>query len=136
MNAAQHEWRSKTAVTRRWQVERHLGDGERLQPAPQSLQLRLIDAGADAAGIDQAPAGIVVGEQQGAEKGARAFWIGPADDDKFLAMKAFDLTPQAAIPRRVGRIGALRDDALERYRTGLLMERAPVSDPMIAVMQG
>ena len=54
---------------------------QRLQPAPQPLELRLVDAGADAAGIDQLAVGIVVGEQQGAEIRPRAFGIGPADHE-------------------------------------------------------
>src|ERR1700730_15279875 len=35
----------------------------------------------------------VVGEQQGAELWPGAFGIGPADDDKFLAVQTFDLEP-------------------------------------------
>ena len=35
----------------------------------------------NAAGIDQASTRIVIGEQQGAEKGPRAFGIGPADHE-------------------------------------------------------
>jgi hypothetical protein len=69
--------------------------------------------------------------------GAR--WLalrGPADHDKFLAVKAFDLEPQAAVAGRVGGIGAFRDDALELQLAGLLMEGRTLSAVVIAVMQG
>src|SRR5205085_3664402 len=59
------------------------------------FQLGGVDAGAGAAGIDQPPAGIVVGEQQRAEIRPAPFRIGPADHDKFLVIKAFDLEPDA-----------------------------------------
>ena len=39
----------EAAGTRRRHVERHRADGKRLQPSPQPLQLRLLDAGAGAA---------------------------------------------------------------------------------------
>jgi hypothetical protein len=84
---------------------------------------RLLDAGAGAAGIDQPAVRIVVGEQQRAEPRPPPFRIGPADHQKFLAVEAFDLEPQAAIARRVGGIGAFRDDAPELQFAGLLMER-------------
>jgi hypothetical protein len=58
--------------------------------SPQPLQLRLLDAGAGTTGIDQPAFGIIVGKQQGAEPRPATFGIGPADDDKFLAVKAFD----------------------------------------------
>jgi hypothetical protein len=38
--------------------------GERLQAPPQPFQLGLLDAGFGAAGIDQPPVRIVIGEQQ------------------------------------------------------------------------
>jgi len=59
------------------------------------LKFGCVDAGAGAAGIDQPSVGIIVGEQQRTEIWAPAFRIGSADDDKFLAMQAFDLEPQA-----------------------------------------
>ena len=74
------------------------------------------------AGIDQPSVGIVVGEQQRTEPGPRSSRIGPADHDKFFALKAFDLEPQSAISGRLGRIGPFRDDALEFPFAGLLME--------------
>ena len=50
-------------------------------------------------------------------------------------MQAFDLDPQPAVAGRVRRIGALRDDALERQLAGLLMERRAPAVVLIAVMQ-
>lgn len=97
MHAAQDERRSETGATRRRGIERHRVGRERLQPPPHALELGVIDAGAGAPGIDQPAAGIVIGEQQGAEPGLPLFGIGPADNDKFLSVEAFDLAPQAAI---------------------------------------
>ena len=63
VNTAEDERRSEAAVTRRRHRERHLVGREGLQPAPQSRQLGLFDAGAGAAGIYKASVGIIVGEQ-------------------------------------------------------------------------
>ena len=46
MHAAQNKRRSETAAARRRHLQRHLRNRERLQPAPQPLQLRPFDAGA------------------------------------------------------------------------------------------
>jgi hypothetical protein len=44
MHATEHQRRSEAAGARRRDLdERHLGDGERLQAAPQPLELRLLD---------------------------------------------------------------------------------------------
>jgi len=59
VDAAQHKGRSDAAVTRRRHRERHLGGREGMQLAPQSRQLRLLDVGAGAAGIDKASVGII-----------------------------------------------------------------------------
>jgi hypothetical protein len=73
--------------------------------------------------------------QQRAEPRPGAFGIGPADNDKFLAVKAFDLNSQAAVAGRIRRIGALGDDALQRHRAGFFIERAALSFLMIGVVQ-
>ena len=73
-----------------------LSEGERLQLVPQPFSSAVI-ARADAAGIDQPSAVIVVAEQQGAERRAPAFRIGPADDDELLAVEKLDLDPDPAI---------------------------------------
>jgi hypothetical protein len=90
MHAAEDQWGSEAAVARRRHFERHRVDSKRLQPSTQPFQLRLLDASAGAAGIDQPSVRIVIGEQQRAESRPRAFGIGPADDDKFLAVQAFE----------------------------------------------
>ena len=94
------------------------------------------DAGAGAAGVNEPPIGIVIGEQQGPEKGPRAFRIGPADHHELLAVQAFDFQPQAAVAGCVGRIGLLRDDPFELQTAGLLIEGTPASDLVIAELQG
>jgi hypothetical protein len=66
VHAAEDQWRSETAAARRRYIKRHFVGGERLQPAPQPLKLRGVDASAGAAGIDQPVNGIVVGEQKDA----------------------------------------------------------------------
>ena len=72
---------SEAAAARRRDIERHFRCSQRLQPAREAPDLGLLEAGADAAGIDQASTRIVIGGQQGAEKGPRAFGIGPADHE-------------------------------------------------------
>jgi hypothetical protein len=55
----------------------------------------------------------VIAEEQGAEKRSRALGIGPADDDEFLAVEAFDLEPQAAIAGGISGIGAFGNDPFD-----------------------
>src|SRR5205814_8859411 len=45
-------------------IRRHLVTSKRLQASPQPFKLRGVDARADAAGVDQPPVTIIVGEQQ------------------------------------------------------------------------
>jgi hypothetical protein len=47
----------------------------------------------------------------------------------------FDLDPQAAVAGRIGRVGALADDAFQRHGASLFEEGATVADLMIAVPQ-
>ena len=44
---------------------------------------------------------------------------------KFRAVEAFDLAPQAAVARRIGRLDAFRDDALDMHRAGFLVKSRP-----------
>jgi hypothetical protein len=81
MYTAEHQGRAEAAGARRRHVERHFVGRKRLQAAPQPLKLGGVDAGADAAGINQTSVGIVVGEQQRAEVWPPAFGIGPADHE-------------------------------------------------------
>jgi hypothetical protein len=103
---------------------------------PQPLELGGVDAGAGAAGIDQPSIRIVISEQQRAEIRPPSFGISPADHDKFLAVEAFDLEPDAAIAGRIGRIGAFRNDALEIELAGVLVEGRAPAPVIVAVVQG
>ena len=69
--------------------------------------------GTNLTGINKLASRIVVPEQQRADIRAAAFGVGPADDDKFIAVEVFGLEPGPAIARAVRGIEALRDDALE-----------------------
>jgi hypothetical protein len=60
--------------------ERHLVDREPSEALAQLRQLGLAHAGSDTTGKEELAAGIVA-EEQSAEKRARAFRVGPADDD-------------------------------------------------------
>ena len=44
---------------------------------------------------------------------ARSFWVGPADDNEFLAIEAFGFAPQAPVSWRIRCIDRLGNDALE-----------------------
>src|SRR5260370_2691619 len=112
MDAAEDQRRAETAGARGWYVQWHLGGGERSQAPPQPTKLCIVDADTGATGVDQPSLGIIVGEQQRAQPGPRAFGIGPAHNHELFAVQAFDFYPQAAIARRIGRIDALRDDPL------------------------
>src|SRR5262249_34949228 len=74
-------------------------------------------------------------EQQGAEIGPPAFRFGPSDDDKFGAVEAFDLAPQAAIAGRISRIAAFRDNALDPHRAGFVVKCRTLADDMVAAVQ-
>ena len=57
------------------------------------------------------------------------------DDTANESVAVFDLDPQTAVAGRVGCIGALRDDALEGHRAGLLMKRPAMADLVIAILE-
>jgi hypothetical protein len=44
----------------------------------------MVDAGASAAGVNEPSLRIVIGEQQGPEKGPRAFGIGPSRTSRLV----------------------------------------------------
>ena len=67
MHAAQNERRAEPAGARRRHVERHIGRRQGLEAAPQAFKLRPVEAGADAAGINQPVIRVVISEQQSAE---------------------------------------------------------------------
>jgi hypothetical protein len=64
MHAAEDERRTKAAGPRRRHIERHLGGGERLQAAPQSLQLGIVDPDPGATGIHQSAVRCVIRQQE------------------------------------------------------------------------
>jgi hypothetical protein len=76
-----HEGRAEAGTARRRRIERHPVGGERLQAAPQPFKLGCVDAGVDAAGINQLSVRTVIGEKQSAEIRAASFRIGPADHE-------------------------------------------------------
>jgi hypothetical protein len=129
MDAPEHQRRAEAAGARRRRFERHFVRNQRLQPAPQARELRLLDAGAGAAAIDEASFRIVIGEQQRAQPRPGPFGIGPSHDNKFFAVEAFGFNPQAAVAGRVERIGAFGDDALERHGAGFGVEIPAAADP-------
>ena len=80
--------------------------------------------GTDPADVNQPPARIVIPEQQCADKRSAAFGVGPADDDKFLAMQAFDLDPTPQLPgaHRLLRTSLLIGGPLTGYALSALHE--------------
>jgi hypothetical protein len=102
---------------------------------PQAFQLRSADASANPAGVSEPPVGVVIGEQQISQPGTGAFGIGPADHHELLAVEAFDLEPQTAISRCIGRIGLLRDDPFQLQAAGTLIEIAAAPGLIVAVLK-
>jgi hypothetical protein len=74
-------------------------------------------------------------QQHRPDIGARAFGIGPSDDDKLLAIEALGLEPQAAIARHIRRVSPLRHDAFQAALANLCMKRPAATDLMIRVEQ-
>jgi hypothetical protein len=90
----------------------------------------------DPAGVYEPAVGVVVPEQERADKRAAALGVGPADDHKFLPVEAFGLEPQPALSRAVTGIEPLRHDALEPESAGMPTERRPLPDLVVAVPDG
>ena len=66
---------------------------------------------------------------QGTEPWTRAPWLRPSDDEEVVGRECADLQPVLGAPGAVGRIGLLRNYALESHRTDLLVHfRAPLLD--------
>jgi hypothetical protein len=65
-----------------------------------------------AAGIDELAVIAVVAEQQ-PEMRPRSFRVGPADDDKLLAVEPFGFPPKAAVSWRIRGVDRLGDGALK-----------------------
>jgi hypothetical protein len=95
----------------------------------------MANANAGAASVSEPPIGIVIGEQQGPEKGPRSLGIRPPDQDELLAVQAFQFQPQTAAAGGIGRIGPLRIDPFELQPAGLLIEGLVASGLMIAELK-
>ena len=78
----------------------------------------VVEAGADAAGIDQAALLVVDADQDGAQGLTGAFGVCPAADDELLPMAAFELDPIGGAGRGVGAGLAFADDAFEPHLAG------------------
>src|SRR6266436_2922902 len=108
---------------------------ESIEPFAQIGEPRCAEARADASCIPQCSRRIIVAGEQGAKALAPAFGIGEADDDKFVAIAAFDLEPGSAPPRAVRRIAALRDDAFEAKAGRLAKNGRALAGLVVAVAQ-
>jgi hypothetical protein len=98
MHPRQHQRRAKPGRAWRRDIERHPVGLERLQPPQEVLDLVGAHPGADPAGINQPPVGVVVPEQQRADERPAALGVGPADNDKFLPVEAFGLSQSPRWP--------------------------------------
>src|SRR5690349_10947506 len=76
-------------------------------------QRGVVEAGADVARVAQLSLRVVDAEQERAEAAAAALRIGEAAHDELLALRALELDPRGRSRRRVRRLGALADEALE-----------------------
>ena len=122
MHAAEDERRTKAASPRRRHVDRHLRGGERLQAAPQSLQLGIVDPDPGATGIHQSAVRCVIRQQErpeprepsrspGRDRGpahpeSGAFLSGPAEPEGVSNQRACDRTLIHISPRSRVRSGA------------------------------
>src|SRR5271156_1773769 len=102
---------------------------------PKLAELSVVNASPDTPSINQPPVRIIIRKQQRSEPRPRALGISPADHHELLAVLAFDLHPQAAIAGRIGSVGALGDDALQRQFAGPDIELRAASNLVIAVLQ-
>ena len=79
----------------------------------------LVESSADAAGINQLLAAVVIAQQEGTKVGAAAGWLGEAADDELLALRALDLEPVEASARFISRTPAFADDPFKVQMAGL-----------------
>ena len=87
------------------------------------------EPGADPAHVDQVAIAVDSGEQR-AELLARG---GPAADHHLLAFPGLRLAPAVAAAGLIGRVEALRDDALEAHAAGRLEHVLPGRDEVLDV---
>src|SRR5204863_4432581 len=93
-----------------------------VQPLLEIDQTGVVEAGADPPGIAKFAARVVIPEQQRAKADALSAWIGEADDQELIGIKAFDLQPLGAAARSIGLVGALRDNAFDFVIAGVAVE--------------
>ncbi|MNE11301.1 hypothetical protein D3C80_1040530 [compost metagenome] len=102
-----------------WIDHRRFFHLQRLELLMEAAQRRLVEPGADFAGIAQlATVAVMQPQQQRAEGMARAFRLGESDDYELLPMLAFELDPVAAAPGDIGRPKTLADQALHAHPAG------------------
>ena len=77
----------------------------------------------------------VIAEQERAEVGTRSLGFGPADDDEFLAIKAFGLAPETPVARRIGCIDRLGDDAFEPEFASMFADQLAVAHLVIVELK-
>jgi hypothetical protein len=93
MDPRQDEQRAEARFPRRQHIKGRRLAGEGVETTPQIREHLDGHSGADAAGVDELAVIRVVAQQQRAEMRSRAFRVGPADDDEFLAVEPFGLAP-------------------------------------------
>ena len=97
---------------------------QRFQLREDAFQRGFVEPGADLAGVAQfATVTIMQAQQQCAERTARTFRIGVADDHEFLAMLALELDPVAAAPRHIRRAETFADQAFHLHLAGAVEQR-------------
>src|SRR5260370_30277647 len=66
---------------------------------------------------------------------SRSFWVGPADDNEFLAIQAFGFEPKTLVPWRIGRIDHFGNDALEPKLAGMLSDKLAITPLMVVELK-
>ena len=93
MNPRKDERRAEARASGRWNAERRVLSGQRIQATPQIGKHLYRHPCAHAAGIDELAVIGVVTEQQRSEMTPRAFRIRPTHDDELLAVERFRFSP-------------------------------------------
>ncbi|MNQ80682.1 hypothetical protein D3C85_956730 [compost metagenome] len=108
-----------------WIDHRRLFHLQGLELIMEAAQGRLVEPGADFAGITQLAVIVIMQSQQQRPEGmARAFRLGETDDDEFLSMLAFELDPIAAAPGYIGRPLAFADQPFHVHLAGAVEQGA------------
>ena len=118
-------------------VRRERG-GAPLEPAQaraQALEGGVVEAGADAAGVDETAVAVVHAEEQRAKLGARTLRVGIAADHELLPGHALHLEPRRSPAGRVGRVPPLGDDALEAQPAGAVIHALPGDVEVLGVAE-